>query len=184
MKDSYHIRVLENAPDYLSLELVKSHLKIDHNEEDVLLSGYIASAIARMEGYLSRFVIPREVQIQSSDFKDTIHLIHTPYIKNSVSVSYYNKQGKKQVLTGYDFRKQANGAEILYYKEDEFPKVASRSDAVTITYHAGYLKNDFPKAFEHAGLLLVSDAYEFRIDRPLSHSRSAEVLLRPFKRWV
>lgn len=103
------------------------------------------------------------------------------------SIGYTDGAGTAQTLTVADFATGGfNGWPFLVPKVgEEWPSdAATLPNAVTITYKAGFgtTANAVPKPVKQAILLMMSDLYQNREDRPDTLPRASEALLRPYYR--
>ncbi|MCG7502388.1 head-tail connector protein [Tenacibaculum sp. Mcav3-52] len=176
----------QQIPEIVSLAVVKEHLKIEpeFTQEDVLIQSYIGAAISYAEGYTGRIIQNVQYEVYGVSFEDVLNFKQQTKISVD-SIQYYDENNVLQTLsaTSYQLKKIDKFESIVDYVVDELPIVKEqRSDAVKLVVTCGFKK--LPKAIKQAVLLLVSDFYEFRSDRPKTYSTSVQNLLGPYKYYA
>lgn len=58
-----------DGDDLVTLEIAKAHLRVDHTEEDVLISSYIKAAIDAAESFCRRPLLPGTYQSDDGEFE-------------------------------------------------------------------------------------------------------------------
>jgi uncharacterized phiE125 gp8 family phage protein len=163
-------RVTAPATALLTLAEVKQFLRIEEDEieEDGLLGSLIASATVTLDGYgglLGRALIDQQWRQRFSDFPacDQLRLPLGP-VATAPVVTYRDTQGGEQSFTRFHLVSTALGSAIELEDGATWPQTATRPDAVTITWTAGYgdMPGDVPEVFRTAALQLIAHWYGTR----------------------
>lgn len=193
--------LVEPPSSVVSLEDAKKHLQVDHTDDDSLIEGFIEAATAWVDtpaGWLGRALGIQTLELITSDFLGAAEggAIPLPYVPvlETVSISYVDRDGVKQVLPEEDYEMDIGGVRPVYGKQ--WPNVRPQSDAIRIRYKAGYAKadpsspdkwvNDIPRPIRIAILMLVAQWYAVR--EPVNIGNivndlpfAVEALLQPFR---
>jgi uncharacterized phiE125 gp8 family phage protein len=128
----------------VALDEIKARLRVDHSDEDTLISGFIGSATAHVDGpdsYLGRCLISSAWNYQVDAFSSRIELPIAPAILVT-EISYQDANGNSQVLPSdaYDVRGLGgeDGAFILPSAGTSWPQTSGRPLCVSIDFTAGY----------------------------------------------
>lgn len=171
---------MRNFPDYyiidssiqelVSLELIKSHLRINEDKEDNLLRLFLKSAIEYAEGFTGLSITQRTIEANFYNFQnDILHLPRIPAISVE-NVSLINYLGKKQKLKKdqyhFDDRK-------LYLEKSE---IASYN--LKVIYKAGYDSTTVPAMLVEALLVHIGVMYESRVGEIAPPLRSLNTYLK------
>lgn len=147
----------------LWLPEVKTHLRVDHDDEDALIGGFMAAAEGWLDGWqgvLGRCIRTQTWAIRVAGLTDTC--LPFPDVQ-SAEVTYLDAAGATQTVAGSNFRvRTINGEGWLTFSDGyAAPAVlAGRDDAVTIT--AVFGKAEAPPALKTAALMLVAHWYANR----------------------
>lgn len=163
-------RVTAPATALLALPEVKEFLRIEQDEtaEDGLLGALIASAEATLDGYaglLGRALIDQEWRQRLSDFPDCDRLcLPLGLVRTAPVVTYRDTQGGEQTFDRFHLVTTALGPAIELEDGATWPLAATRPDAVTVTWTAGYGPDpeDVPEIFRTAALQLIAHWYATR----------------------
>lgn len=154
----------------ITLDDVKSHLMVEHDLDDDLITDYIWQAIAYCE------------ESTGSDFTQAVYDLAVPGwndntvpcwnrkivlpkvpVSDVTSVKYYDSDNVEQTLSSssyYVFKPTFQPAFVEFDSSITLPTLKKRSDAVTIRFTAGYAT--LPHQARGAILLLVGSWYENR----------------------
>lgn len=172
----------------VSLEDAKAHLRVDHADEDTLITAYIAAASGHIDGpagWLGRSIGTQTLEYRSDDLCGVIRLPNGPVV-SIASLKFVDGAGVEQTL----------GAEIYQLEDDRvgpahgqaWPAVRGDRGGVRIRYIAG--SDTVPAPIVAAVLLMVGDLYAFRETATLAQGAAAirmsttvENLLSPFRIW-
>lgn len=163
-------RVTAPATRLVSLEEVKQFLRIeaDETEEDTLLGSLILSAEATLDGYsglLGRALIDQVWRQRFDDFPpcDQLRLPLGPLVATP-TVTYRDTLGGEQEFESFHLVTTALGPAIELEDGATWPQTATRPDAVTVTWLAGYGPGpeDVPEIFRTVALQLIAHWYGTR----------------------
>jgi uncharacterized phiE125 gp8 family phage protein len=144
----------------VTLEEVKSHLRITNEDEDDYISALIVTARKSIERYLNRALMTQTYDYYLENWKDVIRLPFPPLV--SVTSVTYN--GNLTLSTSvYDVVNYDDPGYIKRKYETSWPTLDVRPDAVVIRYVCGYGDaQDVPEDIRHAILLTCGDLYAHR----------------------
>lgn len=122
----------------VSLDEVKTWLKIDGTDEDTLLTSLIASATAECEAYsgLSFITRNRTVRLTSLSAKDVI----LPYgpVTALTSITYADDEDAPQTIDAADYTLDSASGLAKVRITESWPTTNLVLNNVTVTYVAGY----------------------------------------------
>jgi len=179
----------------LTPEVAKDFLRVDSDDEDVLVESLIAEAIDAIERATGRALITQTWDVKYPRFPDSgvpIELPRAP-LQGVTSVTYVDADGASQTWASSNYSVDApagpfaiRGRLIPGY-EVTYPTTRLQPDAVTIRYTAGYgdAPEDVPGGLSLALLRLVADGYAFRetaiAGAVLSENRALRGLVRRYR---
>lgn len=156
--------VVATAPQpVVSLTEAKQHLRVDHDDEDGLIEGYIAAATAHIDGpasYLGRCIGSQTLKLYTEAFPSCRLPFVLPGrpVKEVSSVEYQDASGAQQTLDGSRYK--ASEHRLFPSYGGDWPTARCDIDAICITYIAGY--DAVPTSIKSAILLIVGDLHRFR----------------------
>lgn len=184
------------AVPLLSVAEAKAHLRVDHDDDDVLIEGLIDAATAHLDGWsgiLGRCLVNQTWEESFSCFPrgDRLRFRLWPVVSIS-SVTYRDADDAEQTLSAALYAgplADGAGAYLALNDGEVWPSTYTRDDAVTVTYVAGHgaAASDVPAAIRHAALLMIGHWYAQR-EAVSAAGQSAEVpigvsaLLAPYRR--
>lgn len=166
----------------LTLSQVKSHLRIEHYDEDDYITSLIATGYQIAENYTSTTIIQAEKIDYLDDFDYAITMANNPVI-SITSIAYNDADSITQSQTDFYLDNRDTIAVLKPLQNQAWPTTDQDHENVVITYQAGY--TTIPAAIDSAVLLIVGSLYEQRenhIAGALSRvPMSAEYLLTPYR---
>ena len=148
----------------------KSHLKVDIATDDTLIDGLIIAAREHVEFFTGRSYARHTYRADLSAFYDEVLLPYRP-IQSITNIKYYST-ASPQVLTTLNANvySQKFDHRIVLNDGQSWPDVATRFDAVQITYKTGYADTsspsgtgpNMPQGIKQVMYLIIGDLYENR----------------------
>lgn len=177
----------EPASELLSLEEVKKHLKVELDDEDVLIMGMIAAAIGHLdgeEGWLGRSITRQTRAWRLNSFAPVRLRVPYPPVVSVTSVTYAD--GGETFATVDPATYEMVGRFLQPKFGQSWPSAGSGAGSVLVTYEAGYTV--LPPAMRAALLLMIGDLYAQResfvigtIASSVPMSTTVEGMLAPFR---
>lgn len=177
--------VLVEGPAELphTLDLVKSHLRVDFSEDDDLIQALAESAVGLLDGWTGVLGRAMVSQTWSQSFATLRQapLVVGP-VAEIVSVVWFGGDGV--LVTGevedVSLSRLAGGPTLATWS-GVAPATARRPDAVQITYEAGSAPEAVPAALRTAFLMLTDHLYANRGDGDASIPETVKALIQPFR---
>jgi uncharacterized phiE125 gp8 family phage protein len=148
----------------LTRTVVKNHLKVTTTADDDLIDQLILAATAWCENFQNRVYVNRSCTMVLDKFETVIRPTWSPLVSID-SIVYVDTDGNDQTLSSDVYRVDATtepGRVTLAYGES-WPSIRSLTNAVTITYTAGYGAGaDVPDDVKAAIKLLIDHWYAHR----------------------
>ena len=122
----------------VTLDEIKQHLIVDHDDDDVLITRYVLAALAHAEAYCDRSFRVRRHQVIGDGWPCDGMLLQYGPVRRIDEVTYYDTDGAQQTLDASLWRilPTRHGHRLVFYSTP--PSVECRPDAVSINYLAGY----------------------------------------------
>jgi uncharacterized phiE125 gp8 family phage protein len=163
------VRIITPPTEYpLTLAEVKAHLRVDHTDEDTMITAYLAAATAHAEKFLGRALMTQTLELVLDSFYDPQIMIPMPPLQSVVSVLYDDGAGDEQTLvlnTDYVVDTASQPGWVVAVA-GTWPTTIDTVNSVRIRYIAGYVNtNDSPPSaavpfdIKAAILLLVGSLY-------------------------
>jgi uncharacterized phiE125 gp8 family phage protein len=149
----------------VSLTEAKSHLKVDTSADDTYITSIIKAATQLSEEYTNRFFINTVIDQTCSSFAD-LETLFKSKVNDVQYVRYYDSNNNLQTLnaTVYDKMLSYEPSQIQLAKNQSFPTITKRNDAVICRYTVGYggSASDVPEIIKQAILLTIGNFYANR----------------------
>lgn len=156
------------ASEPITLSEAKSQLRVDWNDEDADINGYILAAREYCEGIQNRALITQtwDLWMDSWPSKDRFN-VPLPPLQSVASVKYYRTDNAEYTMAASDYfadDKSEPGRLVLAYGKS-WPSTTLRPvNGVVVRFTAGYgLAASVPQKVKQAMLLLVTLMYEKRL---------------------
>ncbi len=150
----------------VSLAEAKSQCRVDHDEEDSLISAMISAATEYCEAYTKRQFITGTWTCKLDRFPSDGILLRINPVSSVSSISYNDSNGDAQTLSSSLYTVDANTepARIVPAWGESWPVTRGHLNDVTVTFMAGYgsAATSVPARIKNAILLLVGHLYQTR----------------------
>lgn len=175
----------------VSLDDVKTHLRLSGSSEDAYLTRLVEAAVEAVERYTKRDLITKTYkQLQDTFFR--INQIRKSPNVSVTSVKYYGQDNIQQTLSSalYYALNYSQYLGIFPVTDGNWPSTYIRPQAVEINFTAGYgtSSSSVPASIKQAILMLVANMYENRgdcnecgPDTLISTNSAVKGLLSPFR---
>lgn len=181
----------------VTLDEAKIQLRIRHSEDDIYISGLIATATADVEEYTGRPMVEQTWLWARDDWPQNGEWFPKYPVVSLDSVEYVDAEGVEQTLAVGGLYVNDGALPRIYVNPDiSLPSVkGARPGDVRITFTAGYATangDDYglnvPAPMKHAVLLMIGHHYENREAVNIGSSASeiplgVKHLLAPYKIW-
>lgn len=183
------VRTAAPATEPVSLEEARSHLRVDFDDDDALITALIEAATAHLDGWtgiLGRAIITQTWRQDFPNFGCELRLPLHP-VASITSVTYYDGDNVQRTLANsyYELLKDGGGAYVALKPDQSWPGTKSRAAAVSVTFVAG--EATAPGAIKAAILLMIGHLYENREAVNIGNIVNAlplavDALLAPYRR--
>jgi len=168
----------------VTVDEIKSHLRIDTDDEETLLGLYIDAATEMAEHYCSRHFIEHEYKLFFNSPVSAASLIFPDCTLLTTPIHYIDSDGD-EITSSEAYIDAYSNPSICYTKTALGTPTLESENANTfwIEFKTGFgaTQSDVPQAIQQAIKLIVSDMYYFREDRKRRFPMASEILLQPYK---
>lgn len=158
---------LVTAPTDTPIDLadLKSHLRIDHTDDDTMLSAYLSASVAMIDGASGRLkrALVTQTWRQSQPCVNGAGVIwlELPPVDTVTSIKYVNAEDEvltTATLADFDVIKQNHGFAVVKPKLGKSwpPYAVTRPDALQVEFTTGDAVADVPEPLKSAIRLLVA----------------------------
>lgn len=183
------VRTVAPAASPVSLADAKAHLRVDHDDEDVLIQAFIDAAVAHLDGWagvLGRALVTQTWRQTYDAFTDPLRL---PMPAASVaSLTYVDPDGLSVTVGADDYvlRTDALGSFVEPAHGVSWPTPRDQSGAVAVTFTCGEPGSSVPAPIKAAILLMVGDLYASReavvTGTIVAENPTVSALIAPYRR--
>jgi uncharacterized phiE125 gp8 family phage protein len=185
--------VLVSAPATtpVSLTEAKAHLRVDHSDDDTLITALINAAVAHLDGkdgILGRALITQTWDLKLDEFCPAIR-IPLPPLASVTSITYVDTDGATQTLAADQYTvTSGEPAKIVPAYNVTWPSTRCVPEAVKVRFVAGYGNaSSVPAGIKAAILLHVGTLYRDRetvnIGNIINELPAYDALIAPYKVW-
>lgn len=189
------------AEEPLTLIETKAHCRVDIDEDDDLLTGYIVAAREWVENHCRRRLVTQTVRLTMDEFPGgsewacagTLNL-YGGSVQSITSVTYLDAAGDSQSYSTYTADLTSEPARLRPALDQNWPQTRHQMAAVAVTYVVGYppagspedLTVMVPQSIKHAMKMMIAHWYENRETVHIGQSvlpvpMAAEMLLAPYR---
>ena len=157
----------------IDLTLAKQHLRVDHDDEDALITQYLNAAISWVENYTGKLLARREVTQDETCFGTYLPLFYGPDPAN-LTIDYTDSDGGSATIA------DALVVRDRAHPSDSWPTITDNTP-ITLTYTAGY--TSVPADLDSAVLVHLRAQYdEWRSgEADKAAMMAVEALCRPYR---
>lgn len=177
------VRTVAPADLPVTLAEAKLHCRVDHADDDTLITGLIEAATGHLDGWTG--ILGRAIMTQTwrQDFPNFGSKLRLPLVPAALieAVTYHDGDNSEQTLDDavYSLFIDAAGPYVALRPDQTWPGTYNRPDAVSVEYVAG--ADDVLPAIKAAILLLIGHWYVNR-DEDVPEPPAIGRLLRPLSR--
>ena len=170
----------------------KSHLNVDHSDDDVEINRIIRQATAWVETRIGRHLARTVLMTKYWGFTSTICLVDGP-VQEVISITYLDVDQVEQTLAASQYNLDAPNRIIYPAYGVSWPNALYDWNAVRVTYAVGYYdattspvngNENIPEDLRAGILLAAGDMYENRErqqDIQLYKNDFADALIMPYR---
>ncbi len=150
----------------LTTAALKLHLKVDFDEDDDLIDQLILAATEFCQNFQNRIYVNASQTMVLDSWQTVIRPPWSPLVSID-SITYVDTDGATQTLSSSLYRVDTTNepGRITAAYNTSYPSIRAVTNAITITYTAGYgAAADVPDDVKNAIKLLVGSWYEYRED--------------------
>ncbi|HWA22323.1 MAG TPA: head-tail connector protein [Caulobacterales bacterium] len=173
----------------VSLDEAKAHLRVDHADDDTLITALIETArswLTPPAGWLGRSVVQQGLRLDRPEWPlRPLPLPCGPIADDAVTaVTYFDTANATQTVNPSLYF--VDGGALVFTSAFTYPGLYCRPGAVRIAYTAGYATNALPAAIKQAILIMVKDWYDAPGGAPAAGDPPppAQELLAPFRLYA
>lgn len=159
-----HILKLATAPtgDVVSLSDMKKQLRVDANDEDSLITAYIAAAVDSIDGKaeLGKAILTQTWDESFQSPPQDVYLGMLP-VASVTSITYYDADNVSQTLSASEYALYTSD-DWAFVRCENWPQTYDRPDAIAVRYVAG--EAEAAPKIVHAIKLIVAEWFNNRED--------------------
>lgn len=154
-------RTVAPTTHIVSFDDAREHLRVTDTSESYYIETLLSAADATVEEMTGRAILPQTWTLAVGSVSGKLYLPKAPVVAVS-SIAYYDADNASQTATVGDFYlfKDDTTAWLEPKPNVVWPDLYDRSDALTVTFTAGY--SSIPTPLVHAAKLLIAHWFENR----------------------
>ncbi len=154
------------ASEPVTLEEAKLFLRVEHNDEDAMITGLIVAAREAAEGYMKRSLVTQTLSVAFDDYAPMQFVLPRGKVQSVESVKFIDKAGDETLLTSGQYYLTAGNRALVFV-------VTPLSHQIEIVYLAGFGDADaVPNAIKQGMKAHVAYMYENRMNGSKIHGES------------
>ena len=176
------IKIVQPPEPLVSLDEMKVALGESGDDRNDFIETLVMAAQGELDGpngWVGISVAPQIAQITASAFDPAIRLIGGPVF--GVTINYFDADGDAQTLSDTGYIVGADGT-ISLADGAEWPTLAERADAVTVTYDVGIDDGDDPRVALMRTAIILHVRMTMDMVDPAMSRKAIESIVRPM--WV
>jgi len=122
----------------LHIDIVKKHLIIEHDDDNDLLTTYIASATQWVEDYINRALVQQSWVNLQNCFGGSIQLNRLPILAVD-SIKYIDDSDQQLIVPASDYRVGVESGKVTLKSGKSWPTTLLIEEGVCTTFQAGHL---------------------------------------------
>lgn len=173
----------------VSLAAAKLHLRVDHDDEDALIRGFIAAARQDAEHQLGRALCAQTLRLSLDGFPSGCIVLPRPPLQSVKAITYLDADGVRQTIDPADYRAITDElvGRVLPAYGKSWPAARVEPGSVQITYVAGWPEaSDVPESIKSWIKVRLGTLYKLRAtldSAPLNDAprQAFDALLDPYR---
>jgi len=154
-----YCNLIKKEKDYSLVTLydIKNHLNVDFDftDDDVLISGYIESAVSLAEDYTGIDIAITDNELTYVEFDgDSLKIEECPFVEIE-SISYIDSNNNVVTLTTDDYKIKIQRISFMVLFESNI-----KTDELIVKFRTGYNCDTVPRSIKAAILIKTNDLYD------------------------
>ncbi len=180
-----YIRTTDAATEPISQSELKTHLRVDHTDEDTYITGIITAARQVAENYCERSFITQTWKLYGSEWPSIIEIPRGKTIAVT-SIKYSATTLLDTTISSGDYNVSSETDIARIKPDDEWPD--TEDDFVNsweVEYTAGYgAAGTVPDAIKQAIYIIASDMYEARKTHSPTRAVTVQYMGKPIWQYL
>ena len=169
----------------VSLTEAKAWLRVDHSDEDLIITALISSSTRMAEDFMGRAIMQQNLKLSLDCFPEVIELPMAPVV-SVTTLKYLDDAGDLQTLGSdkYVVDTESTPPRIIPTYSESWPTTRDTINAVRVEYVAGYgeAQSDIPETIRMGVLIAIVHIFDNRHGDDVFPS-AGQSTLRPFRVW-